>query len=320
MDSQSLYPLITIEGPTASGKSELAFALAKKLATEIISADSRQIYQFLNIGTAKPSPEERAEIKHHLIDIILPDQKYSAGDFVHDTQHLIQTISHRGKIPIVCGGTMLYIKSLLTGLAPIPPVKTTHKQVTSEFLTSHGWQAGYDYLQTVDRKFAQMINPTDKQRIQRGLEVWFAFQQPLSKFWENQCTFQAYRPFRIYLAPERQELYSRINLRLQKMVEKGLIKEIESILAMGYSGNDYGLTSVGYQEFIAMIHNQRFDQLPLCISLAAQHSRNYAKRQLTWYRKLSFDYILGEITEQAIQRVFNEVNRYRLSIQQEKII
>ena len=295
--------IICIEGPTASGKSDLAFGLAKVFDTEIVSADSRQVYKYLNIGTAKPNEKLSSEVKHHLIDIITPDKRYSAGAFVKDAEPIINDLWSRGKVPIVCGGTMLYVKSLLEGISNIPDIDEETRTKAYEFMRSNSLEACYKFVTEVDPKFASIISPTDKQRISRALEIWFAFEKPLTYFWDQQEAKDKYRPFRIYVYKERAELYEHINKRMRNMISDGLIREIKSVLDLGYKQEDYGLNSVGYKEFIECGVDAKCKvidephKLEQCIELAAQNTRNYAKRQITWYRKTSFTYSYSEKTD-----------------------
>ena len=298
-----VIPLITIEGATASGKSDLAVTLAKALNTEIISADSRQVYKYLNIGTAKPDKHTQNEIKHHLIDIITPNQRYSAGSFVKDSQNIIQNIYKSDKIPIVCGGTMLYIKSLLYGLSPIPDSTPEAIQKTIEFINEHSWKQCYEFVRRIDEKFANSIAPTDKQRISRAIEVWMTHQKSLTEFWETTPKeTMKIKPYKIYVHQERDVLYHRINQRTHEMIRNGLLNEIIDVLEMGYNPTDYGLNTVGYKEFLIETKD-----LLNAIEKAKQHTRNYAKRQITWYKKENFDCVFTE--EQDINTLIEEIKK-----------
>ena len=280
--------VITIEGATASGKSDLAFRLAKYLDTEIISADSRQVYKYLDIGTAKPDRQTLSEVKHHLTDIITPDMRYSAGAFLKETSAIINNLHDLGKIPIICGGTMLYIGSLLYGLSEIPDIPEEIVSKADEYMKDNTLEQCYEFVKSFDPKFAMKISGTDKQRISRAIEVWFAFGKPLTDFWVENTLSPNINPFRIFVNRDRNELYRRINTRMQEMVKNGLPEEIQSILKMGYSEKDYGLNTVGYKEFLQ-------NDLNTAIDKAAQHTRNYAKRQLTWYRKCEFDLVISDV-------------------------
>lgn len=285
-----MRPLVTLEGPTASGKSGLALLLARELETEIISADSRQVYRNMDIGTAKPSAAELDFVPHHLIDIIEPSESYNAGRFCADATSAIQDLSQRDKIPLICGGTGLYINALLQGLFPEIPVGPKLRLELRERLQSKGLEPLYKELLELDGVFAAGISPNDKQRVLRGLEVCLATGMPISEHWRRQIPEPSFAAFRILLDPPRETLYSRINARAHQMLEQGLLAEIHKLFDLGYTADSPGLNSVGYKEFFPHL----WESAPLqdCAALAAQHTRNYAKRQSTWYRKCKFDLTL----------------------------
>ncbi|HQI53114.1 MAG TPA: tRNA (adenosine(37)-N6)-dimethylallyltransferase MiaA [Candidatus Cloacimonas acidaminovorans] len=291
-----MIPVITIEGATASGKSALAIALAEALNTEIISADSRQVYRYLDIGTAKVTKEEQKRVKHHLIDIINPDETYNAGAFVKDASLIIEKLHSEGKIPVICGGTGLYIKALLKGLFFLPPLPQEIRQNLKQRLKEEGLAALYAELKSLDPLFADKISENDTQRILRGLEVAIGTGIPLSEHWQKQKSSCKYNAFRILIDIPRPELYQRINQRIEKMLAQGLLAEIENLFALGYDENSPGLNCLGYKEFLPYFKKEA--GLEECILLAAQHQRNYAKRQVTWYRKGNFDLVISpsEIT------------------------
>jgi tRNA dimethylallyltransferase len=286
-----MIPLIVIEGPTASGKSKLAIELASHLNTEIISADSRQVYKYMDIGTAKVTKEELKQIPHHMIDVLNPDERFNAGQFASMAADIASEIYSRAKIPIVCGGTGLYVRSMLEGLCHIPLIMPEIKEELLNRLVTEGLPVLYSELMQLDPDFAKSISLNDKQRIVRGLEVAIGTGKPLSRHWQEQRDNKMYKVFRILISPERQNLYNAIDNRIQQMVNEGLIEEIRSLLSMGYSETSPGLSSLGYQEFFPYINAQ--SDLSECCAIAAQHHRNYAKRQVTWYRKCTFDLTLS---------------------------
>lgn len=286
-----MIPVITIEGATASGKSSLAIVLAEALNTEIISADSRQVYRYLDIGTAKVTKEEQKRVKHHLIDIINPDETYNAGTFVKDASLIIEKLHSEGKIPVICGGTGLYIKALLKGLFSLPPLPQEIRQNLKQRLKEEGLAALYAELKSLDPLFAEKISENDTQRILRGLEVAIGTGIPLSEHWQKQKSSCKYNAFRILIDIPRPELYQRINQRIEKMLAQGLLAEIENLFALGYDENSPGLNCLGYKEFLPYFKKEA--GLEECILLAAQHQRNYAKRQVTWYRKGNFDLVIS---------------------------
>jgi tRNA dimethylallyltransferase len=282
-----MIPIITIEGPTASGKSALAMALAQELDTEIISADSRQVYRYLNIGTAKPSTAELSLVKHHLIDVINPDESFNAGAFRDNASKIIKRLHNQGKIPIVCGGTGLYIKSLLEGLFEIDISDKTVKERLIAECEAQGLDYLYTLLKDCDAQAASNISSNDKQRILRALEVYQSTGIPISEHWKRQESKQEYIPYKIFINEDRKDLYNRIDKRVTTMIEVGLIDEIKSVIKKGYKWENPGFNSVGYKEFKHYIDNEL--SLEECVATAQQHTRNYAKRQLTWYRKCNFN-------------------------------
>lgn len=281
-----MIPLITIEGATASGKSALAIALAQALQTEIISADSRQVYRFLDIGTAKPSASELQSVPHHLISIIDPDRNYSAGHFANDAASLVNDLHRCSRIPIVCGGTGLYVRSLLGGLFELNTDTRLIKVDLIRRADNEGIEMLYRELQVIDPLFAARISPQDRQRIIRGLEVWIATGIPLSDHWRRQENKQPYYAFRILLAPDREILYRRINIRVTEMIDRGILDEVHDLLAKGYDAASPGLNTLGYKELLPYYGG--VEPLENCLDLIRQHTRNFAKRQLTWYRKCNF--------------------------------
>lgn len=286
--------IITIEGPTGSGKSALALQLAEELSGEIVNCDSRQIYRYLNIGTAKPTKEELSLVPHHLIDIINPDQFYNAGLFIRDASAAIDDIKARGKMPIICGGTGLYVRSLLEGLFSHPPIPQEIRASLKLRMEKEGIGSLYEELKEIDPAFAAKVSSNDPQRILRGLEVYHASGKTISVHWQEQDKESAYEAYRILINPPREILYERINKRLSEMVEEGLIGEIAGVLKRGYSWEDPGLSSLGYREFRPYFEEE--ESLEGCALIAAQHHRNYAKRQCTWYRKIRFDLTLDTIS------------------------
>ncbi|HOC95110.1 MAG: tRNA (adenosine(37)-N6)-dimethylallyltransferase MiaA [Candidatus Cloacimonadota bacterium] len=286
-----MIPLIVIEGPTASGKTALAIELARRLDTEIISADSRQVYRHMDIGTAKPSSSELEAVPHHLISIIEPSQSYNVGLFCEDAGKVVERLHSQGRIPLVCGGTGMYVAGLLKGIFPQPEIPAQIRHNIRQRMAAEGPERMYGELREADPEFAGKISPNDRQRIQRGLEIWAATGISISEHWRRQEREQIYVAYRILLDPPRKELYARINRRMEQMLAAGLADEIKRLLELGYDEHSPGLSSLGYREFLPWLRNSA--SLQECTSLAAQHSRNYAKRQYTWYRKHKFDLTLG---------------------------
>lgn len=277
--------IITIVGPTAVGKTKLAIKIAEQYNGEIISADSRQLYKYLNIGTAKPDVEERKKANFHLIDFLEPDQHYSCGQFARDAGDLIEKIIAQGRLPIVCGGTGLYIRSLFNPLHQLPQSDRKIKEKLMAIMQEKGIEYLYQKLFEVDSEWARVIQPRDKQRILRGLEVYEIAGKSLTEIIKHQKPKSKYQPYYIGLYLDRDKLYKRIDERFDNMIKNGLVDEVMSILQMGYVPDCNGLRTIGYKEIVAFIQGKL--TLPEAISKAKQHTRNFAKRQITWFKKIS---------------------------------
>jgi len=304
--NKSLF-VATIQGPTASGKSNFALQLAQYLNTEIISADSRQIYKFMDIGTAKPSLEDRKKVKHHLIDIITPAEYYNAGKFSRAASSIASQLNDMGKIPLIVGGTGFYIKSLLEGLALIPEIPGKIKRDLIKKHQEKTEQQLYDYLTSVDPVAATKINVRDRQKILRAVSVYEFTGQPISYYWQQQTPTKSIYSCNILIRRDRELLYRKIDERLDKMIESGLLNEIEDLLNRGYKEDDPGMRSVGYQEFIP--HLLKGTELKQCLELAKQHTRNYAKRQLTWLKKIEFDLTL-DASSINFSQIYTEISEF----------
>jgi tRNA dimethylallyltransferase len=274
--------LLVICGPTASGKSDLALRLAQELNGEIINADSMQVYRGMDIGTAKPSVEERARMPHHLIDIIRPDQPFSAADFAEAADTAIRDISFRGKRPIVVGGTGLYIRSLLKGLVDSPAGTEEVRQDLLSEARELGNQAMLEELRRVDPELAERIHPNNLVRIIRALEVFRTTGIPLSRYQlEHSFSGRQYRSLQLGIQVERSLLYNRIDDRVNLMLEQGLLREVKELLNAGYEPGFKAMRAIGYKELIAHLSGE-YD-LNEAIRLIKRNTRHYAKRQLTWF-------------------------------------
>ena len=275
--------LIIILGPTAVGKSELALELATCIDAELVNADSQQIYRYLDIGTGKPSPADRARVAHHLIDIVNPDEEFNAARFRRLATQSVEQIHGRKKPVIVCGGTGLYLKALTQGLFEGPGQDAQIRQALEAQIDSEGLAALHLQLSRIDPSAATTIHTNDRQRLIRALEVFQLTGKPLSE-WQKEHAFQE-RPFdvlKIGLNRERGELYDRINRRSERMVEDGLLAEVRSVVAMGYGLALKPLRSVGYRQMGQVLLGQQ--ELLGAIEEMKQETRRLAKRQLTWFR------------------------------------
>jgi tRNA dimethylallyltransferase len=274
--------LVIILGPTAVGKSEAAMELATAIDAEIVNADSQQIYRYLDIGTGKPSPADRARVAHHLIDIVNPDEEFNAALFRRLATQSIEQIQARKKNVIVCGGTGLYLKALTQGLFEGPGQDPQIRQALEEQIESEGLDAIYRQLLLIDPSVGSAIHPNDRQRTIRALEVFQLTGKALSE-WQKEHAFQE-RPFdvlKIGFNRERGELYDRINRRAERMVEDGLLEELRSVVAKGYSLTLKPMRSVGYRQMGQVLLGQL--ELLGAIEEMKQETRRLAKRQLTWF-------------------------------------
>ncbi len=275
--------ILVIVGPTAIGKTALSVVLAKKFDAEIISADSRQIFRHMNICTAKPMPDEMQGVPHHFIDHIDPDQYYSAGQFGVDGRKVIGEIFARGRKVIVCGGSGLYIRSLIDGFMGEAEKDDSIRAEIRERISRHGLESVYQELQTIDPAAAARIHPNDAKRIERALEVYRMTGQKISDKHAEPTEELQFEPVMIGLDCERSELYRRIEARVDRMIDSGVIEETKQLLERGYSSELTSMESLGYREIMAYLRGEMtYERM---IELFKQGSRNYAKRQLTWFRK-----------------------------------
>jgi tRNA dimethylallyltransferase len=273
-------PLIV--GPTAIGKTALSCEIAYILDVEIISADSRQIYRFLDIGTAKPSKNELEKVQHHMINFLRPDEYFSAGMYSQIGRRIIDQVLERGKIPLVVGGSGLYIRALVDGLHSIDIRDDKIRHSLRFRLSKEGIDSLYKELKMHDPEWAGQIKPTDKQRIIRGLEVFFKTGKKLSDLQESDKSPSTFKPVFFGLKAEKKFLHERINHRVDKMFENGFLSEATNLKLRGFSPQLNALNSVGYREIFDYIDDRiSYD---LMIELIKRNTRRYAKRQMTWFR------------------------------------
>jgi tRNA dimethylallyltransferase len=278
------FPLMAIIGPTATGKSDLALALAEISGAEIVSADSMQIYRFMDIGTAKPSGEIRMTIPHHFIDILTPDKTYSAGLFSRQAHALI-TRKRENNVPlIIVGGTGLYIKALEKGLVELPPIPEEIQVKLWEEFINIGGRALYERLQNIDPAIAGDIHPNDRFRILRALGVFETTGVPLSAFREKHgFKNTSFRLFKIGLTYPREILYKRIEERVERMILNGWLDEVKELLKMGYDETLKPMQAIGYKQLIKVLKG-RLD-LESATNEIKKETRHLAKRQITWFKK-----------------------------------
>jgi tRNA dimethylallyltransferase len=275
-------PLIVLCGPTASGKTALALALAERFSGEIVSCDSVAVYRGMEIGTAKPTPAERARVPHHLIDILTPGQPCTAGDYSRLAREAIAGIAQRSHLPIVAGGTGLYLRALLDGLFAAPQ-RDEPLRARLRARAQKGPTHLHRILTRLDPAAARLIHANDAPKIIRAIEVTLAARQPITQQWEQgRDALTGYRILRLGLDPPRAALYARINRRAYEMFDSGLVEETAQLVE-AYGFECRALTSLGYAQAIAVLRGEITREQ--AVALAAQGHRNYAKRQLTWFRK-----------------------------------
>lgn len=287
--------VLVLVGPTATGKTKIAIELAKLLATEVISADSMQIYKAMDIGTAKPSVEEMSGVRHHMIDIVEPWKAFSTGQYIERVRAIIDTLHSQGKIPIVTGGTGLYMRAITRGLCQAPSADYT---LRNALLRQETEQQGFLHrrLSELDPHAALRINPKDHRRLIRALEVCIKTRSTMSYLQRQNTEPLPYRFIKLCISRQRQELYEIINKRVDEMIKKGLVEEVQRVIGMILthrpcpSSEDElthlmsftSMQAIGYKE-IAMHLYGRLNR-PSAIALIKQKTRNYAKRQFTWFR------------------------------------
>ena len=278
--------LVVILGPTACGKSALALELAQRFSGEIVSCDSVAVYRGFDIGTAKPGREERTLARHHLLDVAEPDEPLTAGEYARRARAAIGEIAARGRLPIVVGGTGLYLRALLEGLFPGPQ----RSEKLRERLRNRAARSGSPYLHRMltrlDPAAAAKIHANDAPKLIRAIEVCVASRARMSDLWQQQARdpLRGFRIVRVGLNPPRSQLYERINRRAWEMFDNGLVEETESLLSRYGRRNEVtALDSLGYRQAAQFLHGELSrDQ---AIAAAQQGHRNYAKRQMTWFRR-----------------------------------
>jgi tRNA dimethylallyltransferase len=275
--------LVVILGPTASGKTSLSLALAERFGGEIVSCDSVAVYRGMEIGTAKPTLEERRRTPHHMIDVVDPSQNFSAGDYSRQGRTALADIAARGKLPIVTGGTGLYLRALIDGLFVAPPrsEELRERLHRAEEKRRAGWL--HRILSKLDPEAARQIHANDTPKLIRAIEVCLAARQPITEAWQGgRNALQGYKILRIGLNPERKALYARIDARARAMFERGLVEETRQ-LGSNYGEDIRSLTALGYRQARAVLRGEM--SFPEAVTSAQQGHRNYAKRQMTWFRR-----------------------------------
>ncbi len=282
--SENKIKIVILTGPTGVGKTSLSLSLAQKFEAEIVNADSMQIYRYMDIGTAKPTAEERSIVPHHLIDIKNPNEDYNAAQFQSDADQVIKKICERGKLPLVVGGTMLYIKVLTQGIFPAPDPDDKLRQELKQMVQERGVVYLHNYLKEIDPELAEKVSPHDTVRIIRAIEIYKLTGKPIS--WhqkKHRFRNKRYHYLKICLYLPREALYQRINQRVEEMFAQGLVSEVKTLLKMGYNPELKSMQAIGYRHVIDFLEGKySYEETK---ELLKRDTRHYAKRQLTWWRK-----------------------------------
>ncbi len=305
-------PLISVVGATASKKTDLAIQLAKQLNGEIISADSMQIYKYMDIGTATPSASELEATRFHLVSCLTPDIAYNTGQFVLDASQAILDIIARGKLPILAGGSHLYIQSLCFGLRALPTIEQPILDKVAKLHQGQGLEACYAILQENLPDVAANLHPNDISRIHRALAVFWQTGKSLASFQTVLNPIEV-KPFFIAVHWERAQLFKRINKRVELMLKQGLLEETENLL-QNYSPSLPSMNSIGYKQAVAFL-NQTMDKASMLQDIQKK-SRVYAKKQLIWLRKQQVHYVTGQdkaFNEREIKQLLQQMHTFLAS-------
>jgi tRNA dimethylallyltransferase len=275
--------LVVVLGPTASGKTALSLTIAERFRGEIVNCDSVAMYREFEIGTAKPSPSERARVPHHLLDCVAPTSHVTAGEYARMGRQVLFEIQARGHLPIVAGGTGLYLRALLEGLFPGPQRSEELRERLRERAVSRGSNYLHRMLQRLDRAASEQIHANDTPKLIRAIEVCLGSRQKMTEMWrQGRDRLHGFHILRLGLDPERQALYERINRRAQQMFEAGLIEETKRLVEK-YGKSAGPLSSLGYKQVGRCLRGEQTREQAL--QAAQQAHRNYAKRQMTWFRR-----------------------------------
>jgi tRNA dimethylallyltransferase len=276
-------PLVAVAGPTGSGKSDLALAISEEFQGEIVNCDSLQVYRYFDIGTAKLPVSERRGISHHLMDIVNPDELFTAGEFARLARQTVADITARGHLPVVVGGTGFYLRALLDGLFEGPSRDQGLRDRLAARETRHPGSL-HRLLTRFDAEAARRIHPNDVPKVTRALEVCLVTRRPVTElFREGRDGLQGYRTLKLGLFPERDVLYDRLNERCARMFECGLVAEVRHILSLGYDESCKPFESHGYKQTLQFLHGELNERE--AVFYAQRNTRNYAKRQVTWFRR-----------------------------------
>ena len=276
-------PLLVVAGPTGSGKSDLALFLAKQFNGEIINCDSLQVYRHFDIGTAKMTAEERQGVPHHLLDVVNPDETFTAGEYSRVARDVMFDVSSRGRVPVIAGGTGFYLRALVDGLFEGPARDQTLRDRLAQREARRPGSL-HRLLQRFDSEAARRIHANDVPKVTRAVEVCLATRRPMTElFREGRNALQGYRPLKLGLLPDRDALYRRLDDRCQQMFDAGLLNEVRHTLSLGYPPESKPFESHGYRQAMQVIRGEL--NLKEAVFYARRNTRQYAKRQITWFRR-----------------------------------
>jgi tRNA dimethylallyltransferase len=315
-------PVVVLVGPTAVGKSQIAIQVAKVLETEVLTADSRQVYRGMDIGTDKPSLKERQGVPHRLIDLVEPDQPFNTGEFRRQAAVEINRLHQEGRVPLVVGGTGLYVRTLLHGLCEGPPADWEFRRSLERDADANGADWLYRQLTLVDPESARRLHPNDRVKIIRALEVYHLLGRPLSgEHRRHAFAAMPYAPLLLGLTRERQALYRRIDERVELELAKGLVEETRGLLARGYGRQLGSMKALGYKQVAGFLAGDySYEE---AVRLLKRDTRRFAKRQLTWFRREPGIRWMpiedGEPAARTAERVVEEVRRFMAQVRADKL-
>jgi tRNA dimethylallyltransferase len=306
-------PLLVLVGPTAVGKTALSLPLARALQAEIVNVDSRQMYRYMDIGTAKPTPAQCQQVPHHLLDLLCPDQVGTAAQFAHAATAVLGDIARRGKRALLVAGSGLYLRALLYGLMPVPAASPSLRHALHAYADRYGTPALHHRLQHLDPLAAQQYHPHDRVRLVRALEITYLTGVPFSVHQQrHQGQGPVYSYIGIAVTRDRDELYARIAARTETMLAAGWLQEVEALVARGYTQECAAMNSLGYRELL--LHLDGHVTWPDTVATIKRNTRRFAKRQLTWFRKFPQLYWLNlsGLTEEAAVASMLDIRQQRL--------
>lgn len=303
-DMLGARPLVAIVGPTAAGKTALALRLAEALPVEVVSADSRQVYRYMDIGTAKPTREERERVPHHLLDVVDPDGAFTLAQYQELAYRAIDDVQRRGRIPLLVGGTGLYVRAVLEGLhiPQVEPDPRLRQQLLAE-ADSQGCGVLHERLRTLDAVAAERIDARNVRRVVRALEVCYRLGQPITSL--QRAAPPPYQVLRIGLNMPRAQLYQRIDVRIDAMLSAGLVEEVRTLVARGYGLDLPSMSGLGYRQIGMYLSGET--TLPEAVALIQRHTRRFVRQQANWFREDDpttawFD-ACGSVAEAVLARI-----------------